>query len=256
MKNKRRSVNTRFWDDPFVEDLSPGEKLLFLYLLTSPLTNLLGIYEITIRRIIYDTGLTKEQIQKGLERFGKARKAFFVDNYVVLPNWLKNQSLNKNMRVAVASEFDALPKEIKDSILGNDSKGLGNDLKGFQTIVECLEKYEREIEDEIEGEGEVDFSAIFKYYNDNCGSLTKIESFTKQRKKLVGARYKEHGKDAVERVIKMAAESEFLTGKNEKKWTASFDWIFNANNFIKVIEGTYANKDKPLRMKTRIIDEK
>ena len=126
MSDKLRSVNTKFWDDPFIEELSPSEKLLFLYLLTNSLTNLLGVYEISIKRISYDTGLTKETISKGFERFSKSKKAFLTnDNYVILPNWLKNQHLNTNMKVAVSKEFDQLPNSLKNKILSNGSEGLG-----------------------------------------------------------------------------------------------------------------------------------
>ena len=243
MKDKRRSVNTRFWDDPFVEELTPSEKLLFLYLLTNPLTNLLGIYEITIKRIAYDTGLPKETIQKGLERFGTVRKAYFVDNFIVLPNWLKNQSLNKNMKVAVMTEFNELPKHIRSSVLGNGSEGLGNDSEGFRIIMECLEKYEREIEgqDESEGEDQIAYDAIVKYYNDTCKELPRVEKLTNERKKLIRARFTEHGKENIANAIKMVSKSAFLNGDNNKNWKANFDWIFNTNNFVKIIEKTYEN---------------
>lgn len=157
MSEKLRSVNTKFWDDPFITELNPSEKLLFLYLLTNSLANILGIYEITIKRISYDTGLTKETIAKGLESFAKGRKAFHTeDNYIIMPNWLKNQRLNTNMKVAVAKEFNALPKHIKDSILSNGSGALPNDSEGFRMVMECLDKYEIEIEDEKEVEKEGD----------------------------------------------------------------------------------------------------
>lgn len=155
MNNKLRSVNTKFWDDPFIEGLNPSEKLLFLYLITNPLTNLLGIYEITLKRISYDTGLSKETISKGFERFGMVKKAFYIkDNFIILPNWLKNQRLNSNMKVAVAREFQSLPINLKNSILTNGSERLGNDSEGFRMVMEGLGKYEIEIESEIEIEKE------------------------------------------------------------------------------------------------------
>lgn len=150
MTDKLRSVNTRFWGDPFIEQLNPSEKLLFLYLLTNPLSNLLGVYEITIKRICYDTSLTKETVTNGLKRFEKDKKAFYKDNFIILPNWLKNQRLNSNMKIAVAKEFSALPNELKDNILGNGSESLSNGSKGFEMIRECLGKYEIEIEVESE----------------------------------------------------------------------------------------------------------
>jgi len=155
MREKLRSVNTKFWDDSFISELNPSEKLLFLYLLTNSLANILGIYEITIKRISYDTGLTKETITKGLESFAKGKKAFLTaDNYIIMPNWLKNQRLNTNMKVAVAKEFNALPKHLRDSILSNGSEALPNTSEGFRMIMECLDKYEVEVEEEIEGEDE------------------------------------------------------------------------------------------------------
>jgi len=175
MADKLRSVNTKFWDDPFIEELSPSEKLLFLYLLTNPLANILGIYEITIKRICYDTGLGREIILNGLKRFETARKAFYNGNYLILPNWLKNQHLNKNMKIAVSKEFNQLPIELKDNILGNDSEGLGNDSEGFRRVMECLDKYEVEIESEIESEDEKKNTILFSQFWDSYHSITKLK---------------------------------------------------------------------------------
>ena len=152
--SKLRSVNTKFWDDTFIVDLDPKEKLLFLYLITNPLTNLLGIYEISIRKISFDTGLTQETVQKGLERFGTVRKAFFVENYIILPNWLKNQKLNANMRKAVEREFNELPNWLKENILANDSEGLGNGYETIRNGLGMIRQIEVEVEDEIEDEVE------------------------------------------------------------------------------------------------------
>jgi len=150
MNDKLRSVNTKFWDDSFVQEINPSEKLLFLYLLTNPLTNLLGVYEITEKRIAFDTGLNLETIRKGFERFGRVGKAYFLQNFVILPNWLKNQRLNPNMKIAVAREFNDLPKELKSNILGNHSEGFIKGSEGFVMVKERLGKYEIEIESEIE----------------------------------------------------------------------------------------------------------
>jgi hypothetical protein len=155
MANTLRSVNTKFWNDPFIEELTPSEKLLFLYLLTNPLCSLLGIYEISLKRIIYDTGLNAETIRKGFERFGNHSKAFYESDYVILPNFLKNQNLNKNMKVAVERQFNELPKWLKNKILGNGSEGLPNGSKGFERIrngLVMVRKIEIEIEREIERE--------------------------------------------------------------------------------------------------------
>jgi hypothetical protein len=143
-----RSVNTRFWEDPWVEDLDPSEKLLFLYLLTNKYANLAGIYEITVKRISFETGLNQETIRKGLERFAKDNKAYFVeDNYMFLPNWLKNQNLNSNMKKGVLTIFAQLPKSVLIRILGNHYQTV---LKDYQTLLNTLLKYKIEVEVEEE----------------------------------------------------------------------------------------------------------
>jgi len=153
MSDKSRSVNTKFWNDPFIEGLHPNDKLLFLYLLTNPLTNLIGIYEITIKRISYDTGLKKENILKALKGFERLQKALFIDEFIVLPNFLKNQSLNDNMKTGVINIFKNLPNELKIKLLGNDYQTLSKD---YQTLRNGLLKLkgnnEIETEKEIESE--------------------------------------------------------------------------------------------------------
>lgn len=154
MGEKLRSVNTKFWDDPFIEKLPPDEKLLFLYLLTNSLTSILGIYEITIKRICYDTGLSNETVSKGLKGFERVRKVFYVfDNYIILPNWLKNQRLNSNMKIGVINEFNTLPIELKNNISGNSSEPFGKD---YETLRNTLLKYKEEVEVEVEIEVEVE----------------------------------------------------------------------------------------------------
>ena len=68
---KKRYISTKFRDDWFVVNLDPIEKLLFLYFLTNPLTNVAGIYEISMRRISFDTWIDKDMILKIIERFTK-----------------------------------------------------------------------------------------------------------------------------------------------------------------------------------------
>jgi hypothetical protein len=155
MPTKRRSVQTRFWEDPFVEELSPSEKLLFIYLLTNSQTNLIGIYEVSLKRIAYDTGLGKDTIEKAFKRFEKFGKAIYIDNYVILPNFLKNQSLNNNMQRGAIKEWEDVPKWLKVKVLENHSEGLDNDSESFESIQNLILKMKgRENENESEGKGE------------------------------------------------------------------------------------------------------
>ncbi|MFP4017947.1 MAG: hypothetical protein ACLFUH_01750 [Bacteroidales bacterium] len=152
MADKSRTVNTKFWTDSYIEQLNPSEKLLFLYCLTSPQSNLLGIYEVSESRIKFETGLPLETIRKAFERFGNDKKVFYKHNFIIIPKFLEHQRLNNNMKIGVTKLISDLPKWLKQEIFGNGLKGLGNDSKSFETIRNTLLKLEMEIESERESE--------------------------------------------------------------------------------------------------------
>jgi len=54
----------------------------------------------------------------------------------------------------------------------------------------------------------------------------------------------ERGLEYFEGYFNFVEQSDFLTGraKNGKDWSANFDWIIKAPNFVKIIEGTYHRK--------------
>jgi hypothetical protein len=154
--SKLRSVSTAFWSDPFIEDLTPSEKLLFLYLITNDKTNMLGIYEVSIKKISYDTGLNKEVIEKSLKEFERLSKVKYIKNHIVLVNFMKHQNYNTNMKKSAIDIYNDLPKELKNSAL-DISKD--NPLKGFESLLNhygMVSKYEVEVELEYEVEVELE----------------------------------------------------------------------------------------------------
>jgi hypothetical protein len=73
-------------------------------------------------------------------------------------------------------------------------------------------------------------------------SVSKITTESKRHQMLV-ARIKEYGMDEVLRAIGSIRNSSFLQGKNDKGWTITFDWFVRPNNFPKVLDGNYANRE-------------
>jgi len=90
----------------------------------------------------------------------------------------------------------------------------------------------------------VDYINIMDYWNKHS-KLKSITVMTKKRKGHVNARYKEHGLEAIYKAIDNVSKSSFLRGQNKRGWTATFDWVFLPNNFVKVLEGNYMPKDAP-----------
>lgn len=148
---KLRAINTKFWDDSYIINLDPIEKLMFLYFLTTPLCNLIGIYEINLRRIAFDTGIDKDMILKILERFDKDKKIYYKDNFIIIPNFTKNQNYNANMIKGCNERLNNLPNNIKNIVKHFESFEIFPN--GYLSI---RNRYViiRKDEDEVEGEKE------------------------------------------------------------------------------------------------------
>ena len=112
---KQRYISTSFWSDEWVETLTIQEKLLYMYLLTNELTNIAGIYEISIKRMKDDTGLPREDVIAGLEKFSLDKKAFYIDRHIIIPKWPKHQKLGERGKLKLGAEavLKSLPEEIK-----------------------------------------------------------------------------------------------------------------------------------------------
>lgn len=89
--------------------------------------------------------------------------------------------------------------------------------------------------------------AIVDLFNGLCPSLSKVTVLSTSREKAITARLKEFTVEQFTTVFKKAEASKFLTGQNGKAWRANFDWLINASNFVKVLDGNYddrtANRD-------------
>lgn len=72
--------------------------------------------------------------------------------------------------------------------------------------------------------------------------LTKITGESK-RGGMLRARVTEYGVDAVLEAIEKIRNSAFLKGQNKDGWTITFEWFVKPNNFPKVLEGNYDNRN-------------
>lgn len=119
--SKHRTVKSEFWVDEYIEELNPNEKLVFLNLLTSPQSNILGIYKNTIKRIAFDTGLQKQVIENAIKKFSSNDKVYFIDGYIIMVNHHKHQNANGSMREGIKKLISFLPSSIIDFIKSKKS---------------------------------------------------------------------------------------------------------------------------------------
>lgn len=173
-----RSVNVQFWDDGYVRKLKVDEKLVFLYLITSPLANLAGVYELSLDHICFHTGISEKRIIDIMQKFTKDEKLLHVEGYVILRNQGKHRKVNASMQINIDKTIAELPDLLKVKynealefwntacIQGGDSlstecvqvKGkvkVKVKEKGVrsQTVQERLKKFEKDVYDNAKEKG-------------------------------------------------------------------------------------------------------
>ena len=94
-----------------------------------------------------------------------------------------------------------------------------------------------------DGEGEgtaVPYERIRLLWNDTCTSFPKVQGIAGKRKTALSARWKDRPDFGWWTAYFGRIEaSDFLKGKNDRGWRATFDWILNEANMNKIIEGNY-----------------
>lgn len=93
-------------------------------------------------------------------------------------------------------------------------------------------------------------ATIRELYNSVCGSYPRLVKMSEARKKAVRARLRAgYTVDDFQRLFEMAEASSFLKGKNNRNWTATFDWLIADANMAKVLDGNYSDREGQKREK-------
>jgi len=97
-------------------------------------------------------------------------------------------------------------------------------------------------------EDDIDYDNVVELYHELCPKMRKVEKLGKQRREFIHARFSEYGLSKITEVLRLAGESDFLNGKNDRLFMADLEWLMRPNNFIKVLEGKYQNRTVGVKM--------
>lgn len=118
MQGKVRMIRVCYWDDPYVLNLLPTERYLYLYLMLTPLNNIAGMYEITDKTIVYHTGLGQKQVTAHMNKLTKDGKILRFDSWLIIVNHLKHQELKSSLtRKGIFNIISAMPKDVVERTL-------------------------------------------------------------------------------------------------------------------------------------------
>lgn len=162
------------------------------------------------------------------EQFGMVE---IVNGVITIPNWEKHQTLTEMERVRAQTRERVSRYREKQKQLCNVTGALP-----------VTASNATDIEVDKEKDKDIDFTTIIAKWNEL--GLSNLRNISGQRKTLLKARIKECGIEGIYEAIEKVKNSDFLRGQNKSGWTITFDWFVRPQNFQKVIEGNYDNKQE------------
>lgn len=114
---KTRIIKTRIWsDDEKFGSLSSVEKLIFIYFITNERIGMTGYYECPERVVLFESGVTKSQLDSTKIKLAELGMVLFHENWVFVVHAEKHNNFSgEKNEVAYKKEKSAIPSEIIDA---------------------------------------------------------------------------------------------------------------------------------------------
>ena len=146
-----RTISSGFWNDPYIEELKPQEKLLYIYLFTCPHTNNAGILHISPRKMAFETGI--DDVATLIKKFSDDEKLVECEGYFWVVNFIKHQSSTSPKIIqSIGKALNSVPVPLADRVLAH-YKALQIPY-AYPIDTPCIPYAERELEEERELESE------------------------------------------------------------------------------------------------------
>lgn len=257
---RKRMIDPGIWSSEDFSKLSSFSKLIFIGLFSLADDEGRGKANPSYLKSMlfpYEEGIRSADIKKTLQEIASTMSVIFYTHdekeYYALKSWEKFQTINR------PSPSD-VPDPPSDSLnvhggLTEDSVsahgGLSEDsVNAHGGLMPKRKEEEKEKEEEEKGKEEargraIPYQQIVNLYNDLCPKMNRCMKVSDAREKAVKARYSSgYALEDFEKLFRLAGESRFLNGGNERNWRADFDWLVRDANMAKVLEGKYAD-DRP-----------
>lgn len=261
-------LSTDFFGDRKIKQIRAmpdGDAMLLIWLNLLVLAGLVndgGLVYLT-RGIPYTEEMLAEEMRRSLPVVRSAISLFRTLNMVedtpdglLISNWEKHQSVDGMERAKQKTrervrrfrereaEKKALPEpESPDVTDCNVTDRYDVTPCNADVTVQNKNKKENKKEDSLSFSDENDCRAklrlIAEKWNEIGVNPVKTITAGTTRGKMILARVREHGLDAVLQAIETAKRSPFLRGENNRGWMITLEWFAKPNNFIKVSEGQY-----------------
>lgn len=191
-------------------------------------------------------------IRLALEALSQLGMIVMDSNYFSIAGWDEYQSADKLEQMREAARLRKRRQREREALPPADvSRDSHETVTPCHAIEEDIEE-DKEKEGDIEGDKEPDdkrpgasvpYDSIKSMYNEICVSFPRCTSLSDARKKAIKARFASgYNVEDFKALFTKAEASSFLKGKNDRSWSATFDWLIKDTNMAKVLDGNYDDK--------------
>ncbi len=233
---RKRMIDPNIWQSEDFGKLSNLAKIVFIGLFSLADDEGRGRANPTYLKSTlfpYNEKMRSTDIEVALSEISRNMSILFYSynesNYYSLLSWNTFQKIDKPTDSKIPA-FEKDNKEIR-LLFGEDSARASR-----KVAPNIIEKNRIRREDNIS-----DFQTT---YNSLCTNLPQVQKITDKREKAIDKFLKEFTKEQFVEICKIANNSDFLIGKNEKGWKADFDFILRTDKATSILEGKYNNKAK------------
>ena len=191
-------------------------------------------------------------VKKTIEMLTKARVAELDGDRLYLTEMMKLMGAEsssaermRRLRSKKSDETGVTPASQCDSAVTSPVT------KSVTTEIESEKEKESEIDSPLPPAGETrGCDEVVSQFNSICISLNKVSGMTEPRRKAVQSALNAVGQEKLTELFRKAEASDFLTKRNSKGWKAGFDWLLKPENYTKVLEGNYDNRNSAQTVQT------
>ena len=188
------------------------------------------------------------RVKKTIEMLTKARVAELDGDRLYLTEMMKlmgsESTSAERMRRLRTRKSEELPPSQCDTAVTSPVT------KSVTTEIELEKETETDSESPLPPAGESECAEVVSRFNSICVSLNKVSRMTEPRRKAVQSALNAVGQEKLTELFRKAEASDFLTKRNSSGWKAGFDWLMKPENYTKVLEGNYDNRNSAQTVQT------
>ena len=185
----------------------------------------------TAKMLADELGFEENTVQLALQMLERFEMIFTDGEYFSIAGWVEHQNIEGMDKIREQNRLRKQKQRERQKLLG-DGHVTSRDSHAI----------EEDKEKDKEKEERIDYIGIQDAYNTTCPSLPSVRTLSESRKKAIKARLNTYTLDEILEAFKKAEASDFLKGKNDRNWIATFDWIMKDANIAKILDGNYDNK--------------